>query len=234
MNKVNEKEWKKVINSYEVVGITTNEHNNTITADLFTKCKKVSTAIRRFFKALENYYAFNEYKKRIEESAEQEVFEEDAIKQEGFAFSISGGNTYYYITVTIPADDFIVEEEETEQEKRTNMKDIKIKTSWSRVLKDDGNEWSDSDKEYIVLDVDIKGVTWSLGCDIMDSLENKINEEGFYSCIREGCPEFNEEENTFLDCLLFKRSYGSIKEQRRDIIKYVNSIKKEVIKEVLK
>ena len=41
----------------------------------------------------------------------------------------------------------------------------------------------------------------------------------------------DEEENTFFDCLLFKRSYGSIKEQRRDIIKYVNSIKKEVIKE---
>ena len=112
------------------------------------------------------------------------------------------------------------------------MKNIKIKTSWSKILKNE-NEWSDSDKEYIVLDVDIKGVTsWSLGCDIMDALEDKINEEGFYSCIREGCPDFDEK--TFLDCLLFKRDYGSIKEQRKAIIKYVNGIKKEVIKEVLK
>ena len=107
------------------------------------------------------------------------------------------------------------------------MKDIKIKTSWSKVLKNE-NEWCDTDKEYIVLDVDIKG----LGCDIIDSLENKINEDGFYSCIREGCPDFNEEEKTFSDCLLFKRDYGSIKEQRREVIKYVNSLKKEIIKEV--
>ena len=114
------------------------------------------------------------------------------------------------------------------------MKNIKIRTSWSKILRDE-NGWHDSDKEYIVLDVDIKGVTsWSLGCDIMDALENKINEDGFYSCIREGCPDFDERENTFLDSLLFKRNYGSIKEQRKAIIKYVNSIKKEVIKEVLK
>lgn len=113
------------------------------------------------------------------------------------------------------------------------MKNIKIKAEWSKILRDE-NEWSDGDKGYIVLDVDMKGVTWDLGCDIMDALENKINEEGFYSCIREGCPAFDEEKSTFLDSLLFERDYGSIKEQRRDIIKYVNSIKKEVIKEVLK
>ena len=113
------------------------------------------------------------------------------------------------------------------------MKNIKIKTSWSKVLKNE-NEWSDSDKTNIILDIDIKGVTWDLACDIMDALENKINEEGFYSCIREGCPDFDEEEKTFSDCLFFERDYGSIREQRRDIIKYVNSIKKEVIKEVLK
>ena len=64
----------------------------------------------------------------------------------------------------------------------------------------------------------------------MDSLENKINEDGFYSCTREGCPDYDEERSIFCDCLLFERNYGSIKEQRRDIIKYVNNIKKEVIK----
>ena len=240
MNKVNEKDWEKAVNSYEVVGITTNEHNNTITADLFTKCKKVSTAIKRFFKALEGYYAFNEFKEEIIKDVKQDTYEKDAIKQEGFAFSISGGNTYYYISVTIPANDFIVEEEEPEQEEpeqeeeNTNMKDIKIKADWSRILKDDKNEWSDTDKEYIVLDVDIKGVTWGLACDIMDALEDKINKDGFYSCIREGCPDFDEKENTFLDCLLFKRGYGFIKKQRKEVLKYVNSIKKEVIKEVLK
>ena len=238
MNKVNGKDWEKAINSYEVIGIVRNKYNNTITADLFTKCKRPSTAINRFFKALEGYYAFNKYKERIKESAKQEVFEEDAIKQEGFAFSISGGNTYYYISVTIPADDFIVEEEEQEEqeqeEENTSMEDIKIKTSWSKVLKNE-NEWSDTDKEYIILDIDMKGVTsWSLGCDIMDSLENKINKDGFYSCIREGCPDFDEEKNTFSDCLFFERDYGSILVQRKEIIKYVNSIKKEVINEVLK
>ena len=119
MNKVNGKDWEKAINSYEVVAVTTNEHNNTITASFFTKCKKVSTAIRRFFKPLESYYAFNEYKKRIEESVKQDIFEEDAIRQEGFAFSISGGSTYYYISVTIPDDDFIVEEEEQEEQEVT-------------------------------------------------------------------------------------------------------------------
>ena len=113
------------------------------------------------------------------------------------------------------------------------MKDIKIKTSWSKILRDDENGWSDSDKSNIILDIDMKGVTWSLGCDIMDSLENKINEDGFYSCSREGCPDYDEERGTFLECLFFERDYGSILVQRRNIIKYVNSIKKEVIKEVL-
>ena len=113
------------------------------------------------------------------------------------------------------------------------MKNIKIKISWSKVLKNEDG-WSDGDKEYIILDIDMKGVTsWSLGCDIMDSLENKINDDGFYSCTREGCPDFDEERGTFLDCLIFKRYYGSILVQRKEIIKYVNSIKKEVIKEVL-
>ena len=351
MNKVNGKIWEKAINSYEVVTVTTN--NNTITADLFTRCKKVSTAIRRFFKTLEGCYAFNEYKKRIEESVKQKVFEEDAINEEGFAFSISGGSTYYYISVTIPSEEeepepepetldknkkqilkqwkalaesnlnskelneqakefynlfksvlvenktqlngneyrniisslraygdtkpakdkdiiviellnlnkssiilepgsiepldmflgnvlgwfkryyAITEEEPEQEEENTNIKDIKIRTSWSKILKEDGNEWSDTDKEYIILDIDIKGVSWDLGCDIMDTLENKINEDGFYSCSREGCPDFDEERGTFSDCLLFKRDYGAIKEQRRDIINYINSIKKKVIKEVL-
>ena len=114
------------------------------------------------------------------------------------------------------------------------MKDIKIKTSWSKILKDDENGWSDSDKSNIILDVDVEGVTsWSLGCDIMDLLENKINEDGFYYCTREGCPDFDEEKRTFLDCLIFERDYGSIKEQRREVLKYVNSLKKGVIKEVL-
>ena len=238
MNKVNGKVWEKAINSYEVIGIVRNEYNNTITAELFTKCKRPSTAINRFFKALEGYYAFNEYKERIKGNVKQEVFEKDAIKQEGFAFSISGGNTYYYISVTIPSDDFIVDEEEPEEteepeeqeEKNTNMKDIKIKISWSKVLKNEDG-WSDSDKSNIILDIDMKGITsWSLGCDIMESLENKINEDGFYSCTREGCPDFDEEKGTFLECLLFKRDYGSVKEQRREVLKYVNNIKKEVIK----
>ena len=113
------------------------------------------------------------------------------------------------------------------------MENIKIKTSWSKILKNE-NEWSDSDKNNIILDVDVEGVTsWSLGCDIMDSLENKINEDGFYYCTREGCPDFDEQRGTFLDCLFFKRSYDSVKEQRKEVIKYVNSIKKEVIKKVL-
>ena len=68
----------------------------------------------------------------------------------------------------------------------------------------------------------------------MAALENNINEDGLYSCTREGCPDFNEEEKTFLDCLFFERDYGSIKEQRRKVLKYVNSLKKKVIKEVLK
>ena len=112
------------------------------------------------------------------------------------------------------------------------MKDIKIKISWSKVLKNEDG-WSDSDKSNIILDIDMKGVTWNSGCDIMDALEDKINEDGFYPCIREGCPDFDEEKGTFLDCLIFKRNYGSIKEQRREVLKYVNSIKKGVIKEVL-
>ena len=238
MNKVNGKVWEKAINSYEVVTVTTNEHNNTITAELFTKCKRVSTAINRFFKPLESYYAFNEYKKRIKENVKQNIYEEDAIKQEGFAFSISGGNTYYYISVTIPADDFIAEPEEPEEqeeqeEENTNMEDIKIKTSWSKILKNE-NGWSDSDKSNIILDVDVEGVTsWSLGCDIMDALEDKINEDGFYYCTREGCPDFDEERGTFLECLFFERDHGSVKEQRKEVIKYINSIKKEVIKKVL-
>ena len=112
------------------------------------------------------------------------------------------------------------------------MKNIKIRTSWSKILRDE-NEWSDSDKSNIILDVDVEGVTWDSGCDIMDSLENKINKEGFYSCTKEGCPDFDEEKGTFSDCLIFERDYGSVKEQRKEVIKYINSIKKEVIKKVL-
>ena len=113
------------------------------------------------------------------------------------------------------------------------MKDIKIKTSWSKILKDEENEWSDSDKSNIILDIDMKGVTWDLGCDIMDALEDKINKDNIYSCTREGCPDFDEERGTFLECLFFERDYGSVKEQRKEVIKYINSIKKEVIKKVL-
>ena len=69
--------------------------------------------------------------------------------------------------------------------------------------------------------------------DIPQELEDKINEDGFYSCTKEGCPDFDEEKGTFLECLLFKRDYGSVKEQRREVLKYVNSLKKEVIKKVL-
>ena len=123
----------------------------------------------------------------------------------------------------------ITEEPEEQEEENTSMKDIKIKASWSKVLKNE-NEWSDTDKEYIILDIDMKGVTWDLGCKLMDSLENKINDDGFYFCTREGCPDFDEERGTFLDCLFFERDYGSILVQRKEIIKYVNSIKKEVIK----
>ena len=114
------------------------------------------------------------------------------------------------------------------------MEDIKIKISWSKVLKNE-NGWSDTDKTNIVLDIDMKGVaSWDLGCDIMDTLEDKINKDNIYSCTREGCPDFDEEEKTFLDCLIFERDYGSILLQRKEVIKYINSIKKEVIKEVLK
>ena len=112
------------------------------------------------------------------------------------------------------------------------MKNIKIKISWSKVLKNEDG-WSDSDKTNIVLDVDVEGVTWDLGCKLIDALENKINEDNIYSCNREGCPDFDEEEKTFLDCLFFERDYGSILVQRKEIIKYVNNIRKEVIKEVL-
>ena len=114
------------------------------------------------------------------------------------------------------------------------MENIKIKASWSKILKDDENKWYDTDKEWIVLDIDVEGVTSrGLGCDIMDALEDKINKDNIYSCTREGCPDFDEEKRTFLDCLIFERDYGSVKEQRKEIIKYVNNIKKEVIKEVL-
>lgn len=112
------------------------------------------------------------------------------------------------------------------------MKSIKIRTSWSKILKNEDG-WSDSDKSNIILDVDVEGVTWDSGCDIMDALENKINKDGFYPCTKEGCPDFDEERGTFSDCLIFERNYGYIKEQKRKVLKYVNSLKKEVIKKVL-
>lgn len=122
LNNLSDKEFNKAINSFEVIGISKNDYNGTITADLYTECKKVDTAINRFFKALEGYYAFNEYKEGIMEDIKQGIFEEDAIKQEGFMFTIEENDGCYYISITIP-----MEQEQTESEEECiNM--IKVKT----------------------------------------------------------------------------------------------------------
>lgn len=237
LNNLSDKEFHEVIGGHEVITLSKNYLKKYYNADLFTDCKRVTTALRRFFKALEkDYVSFNNYKKEIEESVKKGIYTKSLFEKFDFGYTIGMTHEGYYISVTVPMEEEEEEEEtaETEEpeqeEENTSVKNVKIKTSWSKILKNE-NGWSDSDKSNIVLDIDIKGVTsWSLGCDIMDALENKINEDGFCSCIREGCPDFDEEKSTFSDCLVFKRDYGSIKKQRRDIIKYVNNIKKEVIK----
>lgn len=243
LNNLSDKEFHEVIGGHEVITLSKNYLKKYYNADLFTDCKRVTTALRRFFKALEkDYVSFNNYKKEIEESVKKGIYTKSLFEKFDFGYTIGMTHEGYYISVTVPMEQepepeepevTEPEEPEEQEEENTSMKDIKIRTSWSRILKDDENGWSDSDKSNIILDIDIKGVTWSLGCDIMDALEDKINRDGFYSCTREGCPDFDEERSTFLDCLFFERDYGSIREQKRHIIKYVNSIKKEVIKEVL-
>lgn len=131
LNNLSDKEFNKAINSFEVIGISKNDYNGTITADLYTECKKVDTAINRFFKALEGYYAFNEYKEGIIEDIKQDVFEEDAIKQESFMFTIEENDGCYYISVTIP-----MEQEQAEIKNVNNLENnlkgvftmIKVKT----------------------------------------------------------------------------------------------------------
>lgn len=235
LNNLNDEEFHEVIGRREVVTLSKNYLKRYYSADLFTECKRVTTAINRFFKALEkDYPAFAEFKEGIIEDVKQGIYELSLFSNDlKFAFAIEENEGCYYISVAVPMEQEQEEQEQTEaKEENTNMKDIKIKISWSKILKDE-NGWHDTDKEYIVLDIDVEGVTWDLGCKLMYTLEDKINEDNIYSCSREGCSDFDEERNTFSDCLFFERDYGSIKEQRKEVIKYVNSIKKEVIRKVL-
>ena len=237
LNNLSDKEFHKVIGGHEVITLSKNYLKKYYNADLFTDCKRVSTALRRFFKALEkDYVSFNNYKKEIEESVKKGIYTKSLFEKFDYGFTIGMTHEGYYISITVPMEqeetEPETEEPEEQEEKNTNMEDIKIKISWSKVLKNEDG-WSDGDKSNIILDIDMKGVTWDSGCDIMDALEDKINKDNIYSCSREGCPDYDEERSIFCDCLFFKRSYGSVKEQRREVLKYVNNIKKEVIKEVL-
>lgn len=133
LNNLNDKEFHEVIGGHEVVTLSKNYLKSYYNADLFTDCKKVSTALRRFFKALEkDYISFNNYKKEIEESVKQGIYTKSLLEKFDFGFTIGMTHKGFYISVTVPMEQEPEQEEEetaeTEQEEEnTNMKNIKIK-----------------------------------------------------------------------------------------------------------
>ena len=116
------------------------------------------------------------------------------------------------------------------------MKDIKIKTSWTKVDREEDGSLTESCKKYIYMDIDITGATEDKAELILNKLVDNINKEGCY-CDRAGCIGIEENkkgELIYSDMLFFNREIGNVTQQKRGLMVLINSLKKEIIKEVLK
>lgn len=75
---------------YEMVAIVHNAERNTVCADLITDCKSWKTAVKRFFKALENRPEFFDWKESIIESCENGYFSDKETywdNEKGFVYT---------------------------------------------------------------------------------------------------------------------------------------------------
>lgn len=111
------------------------------------------------------------------------------------------------------------------------MKDIKIKTSWTKVDREEDGSLTESCKKYIYMDIDVIGATENKAEIILNKLIDTIN------CDRAGCIGIEENkkgELIYSDMLFFDKETGNVTQQKRELMGLINSLKKEVIKEVLK
>lgn len=103
-----------VATKYEIISIVKNEKFNTMCADLQTECKSYKTALKRFFKGLESYPQFTEWKEGIKESCESGYFQDSERywNEEKFEYEYQGGwhytieededNGSFYICLNVP------------------------------------------------------------------------------------------------------------------------------------
>ena len=115
------------------------------------------------------------------------------------------------------------------------MKNIKIKTSWTKVDREEDGSLTESCKKYIYMDIDITGATENVAELILGKLVDTINKDCY--CDRAGCIGIEENkkgELIYSDMLFFDKETGNVTQQKRGLMVLINSLKKEVIKEVLK
>lgn len=115
------------------------------------------------------------------------------------------------------------------------MKNIKIKTSWTKANRDEDGSLTESCKKYIYMDIDIIGATENESELILDKLVDTINKN--YYCDRAGCIGIEENkkgELIYSDMLFFDKETGNVTQQKKELMVLINSLKKGVIKEVLK
>ena len=111
------------------------------------------------------------------------------------------------------------------------MKDIKIRTSWTKVDREEDGSLTESCKKYIYMDIDITGATEEQCEIILNKLVDTIN------CDRAGCIGIEENkkgELIYYDMLFFDKETGNVTQQKKELMVLINSLKKGVIKEVLK
>ena len=115
------------------------------------------------------------------------------------------------------------------------MKNIKVKTSWTKVNRNEDGSLTEGCKKYIYMDIDIIGATEDQCEIILNKLVDTINKK--YYCDRAGCIGIEENkkgELIYSDMLFFDKETGNVTQQKRGLMVLVNSLKKEVINEVLK
>lgn len=91
---------------YEMVAIVHNEKFNSMCADLMTDCKGWKTAVKRFFKALENRPEFSGWKETILESCENGYFSDKELSHNGkydggFFWEVEDHDGSFYVCLNV-------------------------------------------------------------------------------------------------------------------------------------
>lgn len=95
---------------YEMVAIVHYAERNTVCADLMTDCKSWKTAVKRFFKALENRPEFSGWKESIIESCENGYFsdketywdnEKGSVYTGGYFWEVEDHGGSFYVCLNV-------------------------------------------------------------------------------------------------------------------------------------